>query len=448
MLQSSKNRAFDLLVIGGGATGSGILLDAQSRGLKACLVEAGDFSSQTSSRSTKLIHGGVRYLEQAFFNLDYSQIKLVKEALKERHILFKIAPGLVHPLPILIPAYSLWDKIWYYGGMKIYDALAGSQNLERAKWVSKKEAIDRVPSIKKEGLSGGIIFTDGQFDDARMGLSLILTAIDKGAVAVNYVKVLSLNPIEVEDTLTGTRWQIDAARVVNATGPFADSIRKMENPDAKPIIEASRGSHLVIDSGIAGEKTGLLIPKTSDGRVIYCLPWQGKSLVGTTEIACEAEFDPKISEEEILYLLKHLGKWLDVAVGREKISAEFSGIRPLVRDDKSKDTSKIVRDYLIETSVNGLITIAGGKWTTYRKMAEAVVDLLSDKPCTTDKIQLLERQRPNTFEEEVRFAIHREMACTAEDILFRRSRLGVLDAARAWQLLPLVEKILEQEKSL
>jgi glycerol-3-phosphate dehydrogenase len=462
-IERLKNETFDLLVIGGGCTGAGVLLDGQTRGLKCALVEKNDFASQTSSRSTKLIHGGVRYLEQALLNFNFSGFKMVGEALKERKWMLEAAPHLAWEIPTLIPIYNPLKILWYWAGMKLYDALAGKDNLTPSRWVSKKQALELVGNIKEKGLIGGVLYTDGQFDDARFGLEIILTAIEHGAAAANYVEVVSLNPPKVKDRITQQEWTISCKHVVNATGPFVDEIRKLDDPTSTPLLSPSRGTHLVFEKGLLTGKTGILVPKTEDGRVFFILPWQEGTLVGTTDIACTPSFDPLPTEEEERYLLHHMNQVLQTAVYPEMIQAKFAGIRPLV-GSKEKNTAKLSRDFYVEESKTSMLTITGGKWTTFRKMAEVVVDKICNKPCKTKEIAIhgkdrkkkreeLNRQGFNTplsekfsyTEADVILALRDEMACTAEDILYRRTRLGVLDEKEALKALKRVDHLLQKQ---
>lgn len=465
-LNRLKEEVFDVCVIGGGATGAGVALDAATRGLKTALVEAHDFSSGTSSRSTKLLHGGVRYLEKAFKECDRKQFTVVKEGIKERQILLKIAPHLTRMIPIIIPCYSHFDQFYYGMGMKLYDWMSGEYH---SKKVSKEEVIHSFPHIKKEGLKGGILYHDGQFDDARMNISLILTAVQYGAAVANYLEVIQLNKeATVKDNLTGKSFNIRAKTFINAAGPFSDTIRTLDNPRNVPCIKGSRGTHIILDKSICPHPSGLLIPKTADGRVLFVLPWEGSTLVGTTDIATSLTFDPKPTEEEISYLMNHLRHTFDLST--EAIKASWAGIRPLLYQEEN--TADIPRDFAIVTSGSGLISVMGGKWTSYRKMAELTVDKIK-MGCVTehtllwgaagynhnlldsfnleedikhhllhaygDKAPEVAKLKKNKrlaegypyIEAEVIYGIQNEYACTAEDILFRRTRLGTLDEKAA-----------------
>lgn len=404
-LQPLKDgRTFDLIVIGGGATGCGVALDAATRGLKVALIEKNDFSEGTSSRSTKLVHGGVRYLEMAIKRLDRVQYNLVKDGLRERGILLKNARHLSNRLPLITPLYKWLDVPYVFSGLKLYDLLSGKQNIGHSRLLGRKEALRRFPRLKAEGLKAGVLYYDGQFNDARMALSLALTAEHYGASIVNHVAVVGLlkqngriNGVEVFDSLSGDSWQLQAKGVINAAGPFADKIRMMDNPVASKILSASTGIHLVLDKRFAPPDTGLMIPETEDGRVLFVLPWEGHALIGTTDEPATINEHPKPLESEIDYLLRHVTQYFNLKVKKTDIKAVWSGLRPLVSDPKAVDTAKLARDHVIEDSASGLLTIAGGKWTTYRKMALDTVDhaikrfnLSALKPdCQTEKLPIL-----------------------------------------------------------
>ena len=401
-LEQLQQETFDVLVIGGGATGTGVALDAVSRGLKTALVERDDFSAGSSSRSTKLVHGGVRYLEQAVKGLDRTQFNLVRDALKERAVLLDNAPHLAHPLPILTPLYNWFQIPYMMIGLKLYDTLAGRANLKSSRFVGREEALRRFPMLKKEGLRGAVLYYDGQFDDARMNVSLALTAAHEGAAVANHLEVTKLLKAggrvagaSVRDTLSGETWDIRAKVVVNATGPFTDAIRYLDDADAAPMLTASSGVHIVLDGHFSPPGTGLLIPQTDDGRVLFLLPWLGYTLFGTTDHPAAIEPNPQPSEGDIDYLLSYLGRYFDVPATRDDILATWSGLRPLVSDPKAADTAKVSRDHVVNTSSSGLVTVAGGKWTTYRKMALDTVDEvlkvghLQAGPSRTEQLKLV-----------------------------------------------------------
>ncbi len=370
-----KTESFDILVIGGGATGSGVALDAATRGLSVALVERDDFASGTSSRSTKLIHGGVRYLEQAVLKFDRSQFKLVRDALHERATLLKIAPHLARPLAILTPLYNRLEVPYYRTGLKLYDRLAGKASIRKSYFVGAKEALQKFPMLKKENLRGGVVYYDGQFDDARMNIGIAITASDEGAAVANHVEVIGLlktnkklSGAKLRDTLTNEEWEVRAKVIVNAAGPFGDAVRKLDDPKAAPLLTASSGTHIILEKNFSPPSTGLLIPKTEDGRVLFLLPWLGHTLVGTTDQPAPIEANPKPSQSDIEYILRQLQRYFALKVNEEHILASWTGLRPLVSNPKAADTARLSRDHVIHESDTGLVTIAGGKWTTYRKM--------------------------------------------------------------------------------
>lgn len=507
-LRRLQEEPFDVLVIGGGATGAGVALDAVSRGLRAALVERDDFSAGTSSRSTKLIHGGVRYLEQAVKKLDKTQFNLVRDALKERATLLKLAPHLARALPILTPLYSWFNIPYMMTGLKLYDTLAGRANLAGSRFVGRKEALARFPMLKQEGLRGGVLYYDGQFDDARMNVALALTAAREGAAVANHVEVTGLTKASgrltgaaVRDTLTGRSWEMTAKVVVNATGPFSDAVRRLDDPHTPPMLTASSGSHIVLDGRFSPPETGLLIPETDDGRVLFLLPWLGYTLVGTTDHPASIEPNPQATEDDIAYILRHLEKYFNLPVTRADVRASWSGLRPLVSNPKAADTARLSRDHVLNISPSGLITIAGGKWTTYRKMALDTVDeaqrvgSLQAGPSRTETLKLvgaegfrpdgavalvqqfglaydvaeylnraygdqaqevakLAQAHPERLVQghphvgaEVLYSAAHEGAQTATDFLARRTRLAFLDQRAALEALPRVVQLLSEALS-
>ncbi|KAF1960169.1 glycerol-3-phosphate dehydrogenase mitochondrial precursor [Byssothecium circinans] len=388
--KAGEDDPYDLLVIGGGATGTGIALDAVTRGLKVALVERDDFSSGTSSKSTKLVHGGVRYLEKAVWNLDYNQYKLVVEALRERRYFLDTAPHLSSWLPIMIPIDKWWKAPYFWAGTKFYDFLAGAENIESSYFLTKSKALDAFPMLKKEGLFGALVYYDGAHNDARMNVSLAMTAALYGATVVSHMEVTGLekdasgrlNGARVKDCITelngkqSEEFTIKAKGIINATGPFTDSIRKLDDPDTQEIVAPSSGVHVILPGYYSPADMGLIDPSTSDGRVIFFLPWQGNTIAGTTDTATSVTKNPVAGEDEIEWILKEIRRYLqpDIAVRRGDVLAAWSGIRPLVRDPKAGKTEGLVRNHLVTTSASGLLTCAGGKWTTYREMAEETVD--------------------------------------------------------------------------
>ncbi|RHZ66195.1 glycerol-3-phosphate dehydrogenase GUT2 [Aspergillus thermomutatus] len=387
---SGNDDEYDLLVIGGGATGSGIALDAATRGLKVAVVERDDFSAGTSSKSTKLVHGGVRYLEKAVWELDYNQYKLVKEALRERKYFLNTAPHLSSWLPIMVPVQKWWQAPYFWAGTKAYDWLAGSEGIESSYFLPKSKAIDAFPMLRKDNLIGAMVYYDGAHNDSRMNVSLAMTAALYGSTVVNHMQVTGLtkdesgklNGARLKDLIPGKNGQeteeftIRAKGIINATGPFTDSIRKMDEPDVKEIVAPSAGVHVILPGYYSPSKMGLIDPSTSDGRVIFFLPWQGNTIAGTTDEPTEITAQPEPSEKDINWILSEVRGYLapDINVERSDVLAAWSGIRPLVRDPKVKSSEALVRNHLISVSPSGLLTCAGGKWTTYRQMAEEAVD--------------------------------------------------------------------------
>ncbi|XP_039279446.1 glycerol-3-phosphate dehydrogenase, mitochondrial isoform X6 [Nilaparvata lugens] len=383
-IRSLQSEDFDVLIIGGGATGAGCALDAATRGLKTALVEADDFASGTSSRSTKLIHGGVRYLAKAILNLDIEQYRMVKEALHERSNMLNSAPHLTRPLPIMLPVYKWWLVPYYWAGIKAYDFVAGSKTVKSSYYLSKKAALELFPMLQGDKLVGAIVYYDGQQDDARMCLNVALTATRHGATVANHVSVTKLLKdnsgklcgASLKDELTGKQWDVKAKCVINATGPFTDTIRKMDEPTTREICSPSSGTHIVLPGYYSPDQMGLLDPETSDGRVIFFLPWQKQTIAGTTDLPCKVTHHPKPTEDEILFILTEVKNYLnpDVEVRRGDVLSAWSGIRPLVSDPNKEDTQSLARNHIVHVSDSNLVTIAGGKWTTYRAMAAEAVD--------------------------------------------------------------------------
>jgi glycerol-3-phosphate dehydrogenase len=390
--QPDKDTEYDLLVIGGGATGTGIALDAITRGLKVALVERDDFSAGTSSKSTKLVHGGVRYLEKAVWNLDYGQLQLVMEALRERKTFLNIAPHLSSSLPILLPLQKWWEAPYFWAGTKAYDLLAGSQGLESSYYMSKNKALEAFPKLRQENMVGALVYYDGQHNDSRMNVALAMTAAQYGATVLNHVEVTGLekdangkiNGAQVRDVLASKNgdsanaesFKVRAKGVVNATGPFTDAIHQMDDPSRKPIVAPASGVHVMLPKDICPNGIGLLDAATSDGRVIFVLPWQGFTLAGTTDNPCEVERAPVAQQNDVDFILREVSKLLkpESALSRKDVQAAWSGIRPLVKNPNAKNTESLVRSHLVTTSPSGLLTCAGGKWTTYREMAEDTVN--------------------------------------------------------------------------
>jgi len=382
--------SFDICIIGGGATGAGVALDATLRGYKVLLIEKGDFASQTSSKSTKLVHGGVRYLEQAVRNLDWQQFKMVYKALHERKILLKNAPHLAHNLGLLTPCYTRWERFYYRVGMWLYDKIAGSTNLKSSRGLSKKEIQAEFPSIESHHLRGGVLYYDGQLNDARYALAILKEAERLGACILNYAclnsfelgqKSLKIKKVVFSDLISGDSFTIPVKAVVNATGPFTDKVRSLANPKMKPRMKVSRGAHVVLPAEFWTGETALLIPKTDDGRVIFVIPWRGSVLVGTTDDPDTLSENPVISEEEKEYLISYFNRYSSKKATLGDISATFVGQRPLLQvqldSALNTDTKSLVRDHEVEMDGRSkLVSIMGGKWTTYRVMASDTMDVL------------------------------------------------------------------------
>lgn len=376
---------FDICIIGAGATGAGIALDATLRGLKVLLIDKYDFAGQTSSKSTKLIHGGVRYLEQAFKKLDREQFLMVKKSLYERDTLIKNAPHLTRKLPLLTPCYSWFEGFYLTVGLKIYEWISGKHTIGASKWLSKKEALKLIPELRKEKLKSGVLYYDGQLDDARYCLAIIQKAEQLGAVVINYAEATGftkndktnyLQSLNFRDTIENKSFNIKADVFINATGPFADHIRKMANPALENRIKVSRGAHIVLPYDIMKSETAMLIPKTDDGRVLFIIPWQDSLLVGTTDEEDKLSEAPVLEKNEIPYLLNYVNRYLNTTVTPQQIKGSFAGQRPLLQKSKtSADTKSLVRDHEIEVdNTTNLVSIMGGKWTTYRIMAKDTVD--------------------------------------------------------------------------
>ncbi|CAF1935650.1 unnamed protein product [Brassica napus] len=409
LIGASASNPLDVLVIGGGATGSGVALDAATRGLRVGLVEREDFSSGTSSRSTKLIHGGVRYLEKAVFNLDYGQLKLVFHALEERKQLIENAPHLCHALPCMTPCFDWFEVVYFWMGLKMYDLVAGPRLLHLSRYYSAQESAELFPTLARKGkdrsLRGTVVYYDGQMNDSRLNVGLACTAALAGAAVLNHAEVVSLITDEatkrivgarVRNNLTGKEFDSYAKVVVNAAGPFCDSIRKMVDEDTKPMICPSSGVHIVLPDYYSPEGMGLIVPKTKDGRVVFMLPWLGRTVAGTTDSNTSITPLPEPHEDEIQFILDAISDYLNIKVRRTDVLSAWSGIRPLAMDPTAKSTESISRDHVVFEENPGLVTITGGKWTTYRSMAEDAVDaaiksgkLSPTNECVTQKLQIL-----------------------------------------------------------
>jgi len=460
--QLETSKEFDICIIGGGATGLGTALDAASRGLKTILFEQYDFAKGTSSRSTKLVHGGVRYLQQG-------NIKLVMEALKERGLLLRNAPHLVHNQKFVVPNYKWWEKPFYGIGLKIYDKMAGKLGLGPSQFLSKEETLQMAPTLDQEDLKGGVLYHDGQFDDARLAISIAQTAAQLGGVLLNYFPVTGLLKkqkkvcgVWVKDCFTGKDYEVKSKTVINASGVFTDAVMKMDDVKHKNIISPSQGIHLVVDKEFLPGDVAIMIPRTDDGRVLFAVPWHDKIVLGTTDTPVDTILsEPVPLQEEIDFVLKHIGRYLTKDPQLSDVRSMFAGLRPLVKG-KAKKTAALARDHLITLGDSGLITITGGKWTTYRKMAEDVVDIalkhagLAGNPCITNDHRLNGHDKPvapaeitSLKKDELKAAIKKsvqdEMCMTVEDFLSRRTRQLLLDAAVAKEKAPEVATIMSEE---
>ena len=429
-----QNETFDILVVGGGATGLGCAVDAASRGYRTGLIEQADFASATSSRSTKLIHGGVRYLQQG-------NIALVREALLERSRLLRNAPNLVKPLAFVLPTLAWWELPYYGGGLRLYDALARSSDMPRAQIVGAAAALQLFPSLQPQRVRRAAVYWDAHFDDARLAIALAQTAVDHGAAVANYIRAERflyengrIAGVAARDIERDVCYEVRAKAVVNATGIFADELRTRDDPQATSLLTFSRGSHIVVSAGtLPIAKTALLIPRTSDGRVLFAVPWQGAVLIGTTDVKADhAESDPAASPSEIEYLIATVNHYVPRGLTRGDVRTAFAGLRPLVSRAAVR-TARLSREHVINVSPSGLVTITGGKWTTYRKMAEDTIDKTREvaglvrAPCRTYDLPLHDA----AGEPEFAYAIEHEMARTLEDLLARRRRTLFVDAAAA-----------------
>lgn len=484
-----KENVWDIVVIGGGATGLGCAVDAASRGYKTLLLEQIDFSKGTSSRSTKLVHGGVRYLQQG-------DVSLVFEALKERGLMFKNAPHLVTNQSFIIPTYDWWGGPFYTVGLKVYDLMAGKLGLGPSMHLSREEAIEAIPTVEKEDLKGGVIYQDGQFDDSRMAISLAQTCVDYGGTVLNYCKVTQLikdgeliSGVVAVDKETDEELKIKSKVVINATGVFADEIIQMDEPGKKDMITPSQGIHLVLNREFLPNKYAIMVPHTSDGRVMFAVPWHNHVVVGTTDTLIESHsLEPVALESEVDFVLETAGRYLVKQPTRKDVLSVFAGLRPLAKpEDEKKATKEISRGHKILISISGLITIIGGKWTTYRKMAEDTIEKaimlggLPERECVTrhlpihgfrmdidpytdplafyglDKEEVLAMgenekewagmlsEKLNIWKSQVAWAVRREMARTVEDVLARRTRALFLDARESIRIAPEVALLMAKE---
>lgn len=483
----AQREGFDLVIVGGGATGLGAAVDAASRGHTVCLIERADFAKGTSSRSTKLVHGGVRYLKQG-------NIALVMDALRERGRLHRNAPHLVHALPFVIPNYHWWEGPFYGIGMKVYDQLAGELGLEKSHWLSLEETVKHIPTIEQKDLTGGVIYHDGQFDDARLAITLAQTAAEHGAVVLNYVACVGLMKahgktigVLARDAETGEEVEIRGRAIVNATGVFVDELRRQDDATVSDIVAVSQGVHIVLPHEFLPGDSAIMIPKTDDGRVLFAVPWHGRVVVGTTDTPLnDKAIEPAALPGERAFLMEHAARYLSRDPRPQDVLSIYAGLRPLVKHGEAKHTAALSRDHTILVSPSNLITIIGGKWTTYRKMAEDVVNRaeetagLTRRRCETETLQLhgwthsaiaephlqvygrdvmelrtmmqaapalaapihprLEFQKA-----EVLWHIRHEMARSVEDVLARRTRALLLDAKAAIEAAPVVAELMAGE---
>ena len=470
---------WDVIIIGGGATGLGSAVDSASRGYRTLLLEQSDFAKGTSSRSTKLVHGGLRYLQQG-------NVALVVEALKERGLLCQNAPHLIHHLPFLVPNYHWWEGPFYGIGIKIYDVLAGKLGIEKSRHLTRRATLKAIPTLEPKGLRGGVVYYDGQFDDSRLAICLAQTAADHGATVLNYMKVTGLIKkkgiccgVHATDQETGNRYQFHGRVVINATGVFSDAILQQDNPKRHQIIAPSQGVHIVLDKSFQPGKTAIMVPHTEDKRVLFMVPWHDRVLLGTTDTPMKkTTLEPRPLKKEIEFLLTHAGKYLTKDPSRKDILSVFAGLRPLIKAGKGENTAALSRDHTIFVSKSGLVTIAGGKWTTYRKMAEDVISKASivaglpQRSCLTESLKLhgwqegLDPLHPmstyGTFSKDVKslarknkqwgarlhphlpyiaaeiiWSVRSEMARTIEDALSRRTRSLLLDARASIEIAPM-----------
>ncbi len=482
-----RSAPWDVLIIGGGATGLGTAIEAAARGYRTLLLEQHDFAKGTSSRSTKLVHGGVRYLQQG-------NVSLVLEALRERGRLLQNAPHLVHDLRFVVPSYDWWEGPFYGIGLKLYDLLAGRAGFGPSVRLSRQETLAFLPTLESDGLRGGVQYYDGQFDDARLAVNMAQTAVDLGATVLNYVQVTALTRqgdvvagVVARDLEGRREYELEARVVVNATGIFTDAIRRLDDPQAPPMLRLSQGVHIVLDRAFLPTDTAIMVPRTDDGRVLFAIPWHQRVLIGTTDTPVEAAvLEPRPLDEEWDFLLTHAARYLSKDPTPADVLSTFAGLRPLVGNGQNGGTASLSRDHTLHIDRSGLVTITGGKWTTYRKMAEdtidsaAVVAQLEERPSVTKDLRLhgwhddaaslgalavygadapavgavlaeqpgwdqpLHPKLPYRRGEAV-WAARREMARTVEDVLARRTRALLLDARASIEAAPIVAALLAQE---
>lgn len=487
-LRNHPDTIWDILVIGGGATGLGIALDSSTRGFKTLLLEQSDFAKGTSSRSTKLAHGGVRYMAQG-------DLLLVMEALHERGLMLKNAPHLTSNQEFVVPVYTFFDVIKYTVGLIFYDLLAGRLSLGKSHFINKGKTLTRLPQLKPGRLKGGVVYHDGQFDDSRMTVALAKSCVESGSIVLNYVKVIGLlknekgkiNGVKAKEEVSGDEINIRTKLVINATGVFADAVSRLDNPLAKPIMKPSQGVHIVLDKSFLPGNSAIMIPKTDDGRVLFAIPWYNKVVVGTTDTPVDSvNLEPVALESEISFILNTAEKYLVKPPGREDILSVFAGLRPLAANpDNPHSTKEVSRRYKITLSSSGLLTIVGGKWTTYRRMAEETIDkaikagilekrkcVTSDHPLSPDstnissdrlciygtgsiKIENMIHENPGLglpinpalpyTRAEIIWICRNEMPLNIEDILARRTRALFLNAKVSAEMAPEVAALMAEE---
>lgn len=481
--QLRENSEFEIVIIGGGATGLGCAVDAASRGYKTLLLEQCDFAKGTSSRSTKLIHGGVRYLQQG-------NIHLVREALLERGRLLRNAPHVCHKLPFVVPVYHYWDKFFYGFGLWLYEFLSGKFSLGKTRILSKNETIGYLLGLDTTNLKGGVLYYDGQFDDSRLAVNLAQTAVGQGALVLNYCQVVDFVKKEnkvvglvMKDVLLGQLYEIKTKVAINATGVFADTLLQKSEGHAEETIAPSQGIHLVLNKTYFENFSAMLIPKTSDGRVLFVVPWHDKLLLGTTDTPMQqVDLEPKPLKEEVDFIVNHFNFYSKVKIKYADINSVFAGLRPLVKSGSKQKTAVLSREHSLKVFPSGVVDISGGKWTTYRKMAEQTINKavkiadLSFVPCQTKRLKIhgFVRKKSNSHlgiygsdelliekmmredvalagkihpeypytKAEVVWAVKEEMAFTVEDVLARRIRLLFLDAKAAIEATPVVAQIM------
>lgn len=510
-IERLKIEEFDICIIGAGASGAGCALDAVLRGYKVALIDKQDFASETSSKSTKLIHGGVRYLEQAFKKLDFAQLKQVRHGLEERHLVLNNAPHLARPLALITPVSSWLEGLYFTIGLKMYDSFATNDSLPKSKWLKKSEVLKKIPTLNKSKLHSAVLYYDGQLDDARYCLALAQSASEAGAVVSNYLKVTAfnksadgkLNAVFVRDERSGGQFSIKARLVLNCTGPYADTIRLFANSGLAERLRPSKGVHVVLPYKTLNSECAMLIPKTSDGRVVFAIPFEGAMILGTTDTECDdLHTEPGLNKKEKQYLADTLNPYLEKEININELKAGFGGLRPLLSAETDKSTKSLLRDHEVEIDpASGLVSLLGGKWTTYRLMAKDAVDQIDGilgkrNTCITanhklaggenytydayndlekkyhlqaDVCQHLVKKYGSRAEKvceltlykpelkarlhetypyilaEVVYAVRHEMAITPRDFLARRIRLEITDWEITSEILPVVAELMATE---